>query len=203
MIIGLDFDNTIVSYDALVHQVALEKGFITEEVPRNKVAVRNHLRKNGQEQEWIEMQGQIYGPRMKDAVVFEGFYDFALEAQRRQHTIYIISHKTKFPFSGPEYDLHSYATSWIDKKLTFNSMPLIPKKHIFFEVTKSEKIERLKNLGCEFFIDDLPEILKELHDSPMISKILFDPEQNHIGESNVIHLPRWDMAWKLIDENAI
>ncbi len=39
MLVGLDFDNTIVCYDRLFHRLASERGFITEAVPATKGAV--------------------------------------------------------------------------------------------------------------------------------------------------------------------
>ena len=47
MLVGVDFDNTIVSYDALFWNVALEKKLIPESVPPVKNAVRDHLRAAG------------------------------------------------------------------------------------------------------------------------------------------------------------
>ena len=44
MRIGLDFDNTIVSYDALFHRVAREQDVVPANTPVNKIAVRDHLR---------------------------------------------------------------------------------------------------------------------------------------------------------------
>ena len=44
MLIGLDFDNTIVSYDALFYKVAIEQKVVPASLPVNKVAVRDHLR---------------------------------------------------------------------------------------------------------------------------------------------------------------
>ena len=47
MIIGLDFDNTIVSYDELFHRVALEGGLVPGDLPVRKEAVRDYLREAG------------------------------------------------------------------------------------------------------------------------------------------------------------
>ncbi len=47
MHIGVDFDNTMVCYDAIFHRVCLEKGLIPSEIPINKSEVRNYLRRGG------------------------------------------------------------------------------------------------------------------------------------------------------------
>ena len=43
-LLGLDFDNTLVLYDNLFHQIALEKGLIDHSVAANKIAIRDYLR---------------------------------------------------------------------------------------------------------------------------------------------------------------
>ena len=40
MIIGLDFDNTIVSYDQLFHKVSVEQKLIDETFEVNKIKIR-------------------------------------------------------------------------------------------------------------------------------------------------------------------
>ena len=54
MRIGIDFDNTIVSYDALFHKVAREAGLVPESVAATKVAVRDYLREIGREDDWTK-----------------------------------------------------------------------------------------------------------------------------------------------------
>ena len=70
MVIGIDFDNTLVCYDRLFQQVALERGLIPVDFPANKLEVRNHLRKIGLENEWTEMQGIVYGPQLNEASAY-------------------------------------------------------------------------------------------------------------------------------------
>ena len=40
MLIGIDFDNTIVCYDRVFHKAALEKGLIPADLPPSKGRVR-------------------------------------------------------------------------------------------------------------------------------------------------------------------
>ncbi len=72
MLVGVDFDNTIVCYDRLFHKAALEKGLIPPELPASKGQVRDYMRANGAEDAWTELQGYVYGPRMLDAAPFAG-----------------------------------------------------------------------------------------------------------------------------------
>ncbi len=179
MRIGIDFDNTIVSYDALFHKVALEQGLVPPETPVNKVAVRDHLRRIGQEDRWTEMQGYVYGARMDEALAYEGVIDFIRRAGTLGHQVIIISHKTRHPFLGPQYDLHAAARSWIERHLLWNGQALLPDERIFFELTKQEKLARIAACGCDSFIDDLPEILLADGFPAQTARLLFDPEGHH------------------------
>src|SRR5262249_32927807 len=106
MIVGVDFDNTIVCYDNLFHSAARERNLIPSDIPRNKTAIRDFLRKNGQEDQWTELQGYVYGDGMRDAEAFHGVAAFFTECKAAGIVTYIISHKTRYPFLGPKYDLH-------------------------------------------------------------------------------------------------
>lgn len=179
MRIGLDFDNTIVSYDLLFHKIALEQGVIPEYIPMNKVAVRNYLRGLGRESIWTEMQGTVYGARMDEALIYLGVKDFLRKAQKEGHTVAIISHKTKYPFLGPQHDLHAAARAWVDRHLSDDNLPLIPSDQIFFELTKEAKLARIAAFKCDLFLDDLPEILQADSFPINTRAILFDPDSNH------------------------
>ena len=45
-VLGVDFDNTIVSYDCLFHRVAAERGLIPASLVATKGAVRDYLRRS-------------------------------------------------------------------------------------------------------------------------------------------------------------
>ncbi|HUQ72898.1 MAG TPA: hypothetical protein VM165_25440, partial [Planctomycetaceae bacterium] len=80
--LGIDLDNTLVCYDQLCWQLAVDRGWIAAHIPIGKTAVRNELRRLGREPDWTALQGEIYGPLMRDAVPFPG----ALEALQRIHS---------------------------------------------------------------------------------------------------------------------
>jgi len=117
MRIGLDFDNTIVSYDTVFHQVAQERGLIPLDLPVSKTSVRDHLRRAGREDTWTEMQGWVYGTRMNDAEPFPGVRETLRHLRGNGHELFIVSHKTRHPYRGPAYDLHQAAVAWIDTVL--------------------------------------------------------------------------------------
>lgn len=186
MHIGLDFDNTIVSYDGLFHKVALEGGWITPEVPASKVSVRDHLRAMDKEAVWTEMQGYVYGARMDEAVAYPGVIDCLLWARANDITVSIVSHKTRHPFLGKQYDLHEAARHWISLFLTDATGPLVQPERVYFELTKEAKVQRIADIACTVYVDDLPEILQATGFPDAAAKLLFDPDNHHSAQD----LPR-------------
>lgn len=198
MHIGLDFDNTIVSYDTLFFKVAVERGWLINNMPISKVGVRNYLRSIGQESIWTEMQGYVYGARMNEAIAFPGVLEFLKWARNERITVSIVSHKTQFPFIGKQYDLHKSAYSWIKNNLIDEFGHLIESNNVYFENTKELKISRIVNINCDLFIDDLPEIFLTLEFPSHIKKILFDPE-NHYQKLNLYRFSQWGDVRKLLE----
>ena len=174
MVLGLDFDNTIIRYDELFHKVALEKGLIPADLPKEKNTVRDHLCTNSAEEEWTIIQGEVYGHRIMEAEPYEGMIDTLHQLCSENIPIYVISHKTRTPYLGPKWDLHAAAREWLEKYnfLTLNGLNW-NKDQIFFEPSKERKVERIIETGCTHYVDDLIEILELLPDS--IHKILFSP----------------------------
>jgi len=174
MILGLDFDNTIIKYDELFHKIAFEKGLIPEELPKQKNSVRDYLRLNGVENEWTIIQGEVYGDRIKEAKPFPEMLETLNKLNLSEVGLRIISHKTLYPYLGPKRDLHKAALSWLRFNKIINSKnSCIDLKKVFFETTKQKKIERIIKSGCTHYLDDLPEILEMIPSG--IKKILFSP----------------------------
>jgi hypothetical protein len=183
MRIGFDFDNTIIRYDALFHKVACEQGVIDQTIAINKIAVRNYLRANDQEDVWTEMQGYVYGARIAEAELFPDVIHVMQQLRDAGHTLMIISHKTQYPYLGEPYDLHMAARGWIETKLQGEGQPLIATENAFFELTQEKKLARIAAMECDVYIDDLPEILLSAHFPSTTRRFLFDPEKNHRQET--------------------
>lgn len=194
MIIGVDFDNTIVCYDRIFHSIAFEKSLIPENLPVNKGSVRDYLRQQNKEEVWTELQGYVYGARMLEADPFPEVYDFFAECREKNVSIFIISHRTRYPFLGEKYDLHQSAYFWL-KKYGFLSKTngLLSSDRVFFELTKSAKLERIGAAKCDYFIDDLPEFLNEPEFPTTTKKILFDPNNQH-SEKDLMRISSWQQA---------
>lgn len=183
--IGIDFDNTIVCYDNVFHQAALQKKIIPQAVPTFKNAVRDFLRSTGKEDEWTRLQGYVYGAGMDLATSYTGVDAFFELCKKKRIPTCIISHKTQFPFLGPKYDLHASATSWL-KHQTFSWVPA------FFEVSLEEKLKKISSQQCNVFIDDLPELLAEKKFPSNVQKVLFDPNGRYSQKGDYIYARSWD-----------
>jgi hypothetical protein len=199
MRIGVDFDNTIVCYDEVFHRVAREQNLIPDSVPVNKGAVRDYLRKVGREPEWTEMQGYVYGTRMADAQPFPGVLDFFRRTVKAGIPICIVSHKTRHPYKGPQYDLHAAALGWLELNGFFDPQRIgLSRSEVFFELTLPSKLARIHAAGCTHFIDDLPELLAEPDFPSAVSRLLFDPAGVHKAE----HFRRIE-AWSFLQSELI
>jgi hypothetical protein len=170
--IGVDFDNTIVSYDTVFQRVALEQKLVPADIPASKSEVRNYLRRIGREDAWTAMQGLVYGKRMIEAEPFPGVIDFFRNCRAANLPVFIISHRTRFPIVGEQYDLHAAAGDWLRKYGIFD---FVPRECVYFELTRHAKLERIKAAVCTHFIDDLPELFSEPGFPQDVRRILFDP----------------------------
>jgi hypothetical protein len=179
MLLGLDFDNTLIKYDELFFKVAREKNLIEENFIKDKIFIRDFLRSEGKEDDWTIMQGEVYGPRINEALPFSHMFEVLTGLKEKGIEMCLVSHKTKTPYLGEPHDMHSYALGWLMAQGFFDENGLGWKpENVFFELTKEKKIQRIQDLNCNFYIDDLPEILEMLPDS--IHKILFSPQGNNV-----------------------
>lgn len=192
MLVGLDFDNTIVCYDRLFHRLARERGLLPDYVPATKGAVRDHLRSIGREDDWTEMQGIGYGPRIADAEPFPGVKQFLAACRRSGIRVVIISHKTKHPYLGAKHDLHAAAHTFLTAHGFYHTDDTgLSPESVYLELTKQAKLDRIGSLGCDVFVDDLPEFLGEPSFPTKPRKLLFDPAGVNPDRPDYVRVPGW------------
>ena len=191
MKIGIDFDNTIVCYHEIFYKIALEKNLIPAAIPVNKTAVRDYLRNIGKNDFWTELQGYVYGKRMSEAKIFEGVKEFLYDLKSNNISFVIISHKTKYPYKGPEYDLHQQAKNWLTYHGFFDQNQIgMKEEQVFFKLTKQDKLLCIAKNKCTHFIDDLPEFLTEKQFPQQVKPVLFDPDNNY-SNINIVKFAYW------------
>jgi len=197
MRIGLDFDNTIVCYDEAISLLAEELFNLPEDVARTKLGLREHLRGAGRESEWTAFQGQLYGPGMRYARPFEGAVATMQKLGAAGHELTIVSHRSRWPYAGPRYDLHEAAMLWIEGHLQACSLFKDDTQKAYFLETKEEKIDMIADLRCEVFLDDLPEVINHPRFPRSTMGLLFKPDTVDNARSGMTAIGSWR---SLIDE---
>jgi len=199
MIIGLDFDNTIVCYDEAIEQLATEVPSLPPTTPKTKLGIRDYLREQDRETEWTEFQGKLYGPGMVHARPFPAALEIIGAMQNAGHTTVIVSHRSKHPYLGPKYDLHDSARQWIKKNLVIEGNALISEHDIHLNETKDAKVELIASLQCDVFIDDLVDILTHVSFPPSTEKLWFSPgalPHKHDLPQNIRMIKHWnELTW--------
>jgi len=175
MLIGLDFDNTIACYNDVFTSEAKIKGLVNNDWKGSKQDLKLLLdsQEDGQTI-WQTIQGQVYGPSMQKATLFPGVARFLLRCKLEGHTVFIVSHKTKYGhFDKTKTLLREASLTWMGSQGFFkDTLYGVNRKNIFFANTQSEKVSKIRSLNLDVFVDDLEEIF--LHpDFPDIKKILF------------------------------
>lgn len=196
MIIGIDFDNTIANYDGVFMAAARERSLVPDDIGTSKNAVRDYLNGSGRKDDFTELQGYVYGARMDLVQPYAGVREFVVAARSAGHELAVVSHKTRTPMRGPDYDMHAAARGFLVAQ-QFVGDGMIPADRVFFELTKEDKIARAVSLGCEVFIDDLPEILT-LAGLTAKQRILFDPANHHQRGDWLQHCIVRHASWRTI-----
>ena len=186
MIIGLDLDNTIIDYRNAFWETALETGILIESdrdfvtknrdtIP-NKKQIKNYFSICKKDFfSWEALQGQVYGKYIHYAKLFPGIGNFLLHAKRRKNQIFILSHKTEYGHHDESFtNLRKAALSFLQNNSLLNGKYGITKKNIFFFNTRKEKIDKIAELNCGYFVDDLQEVLEDKIFPKKTTKIHFD-----------------------------
>lgn len=181
MVIGIDFDNTIICYDEVFYREAVQHGWIHNNFPRNKKLIRDYIWRTKGDNAWQRLQAIAYGQKINDALLIKGVKDFLFLCRDKGIRVYIVSHKTEYADNDPyRTNLREAAIQWMEYKGFFNGRaPCLSRQDIFFEITRLDKINRIKELGCTLFIDDLEEIFTEKIFDKGIGKILYSPLGYH------------------------
>lgn len=169
--IGIDFDNTLVGYDALFARLARERRWLSRGA-KSKAAVKSALiEKDGHDRRWQRLQADAYGHRILEARAFPGALEFIARARRDGHQVYIVSHKSERSHLDPAVRLRDWARLWLKR-----SGADLAGGRVLFASTRAEKVRMIDRLGLDVFIDDLPEVLAHRGFPARTGRILFKPE---------------------------
>ena len=191
---GIDFDNTVVTYDEVLARIAVERGLPYARVAATKRAIRDEIRllPDG-EIEWQKCQALLYGSRIHEARLIEGVSQFFQLCCRHGVRVYIVSHKTEYSrYDTTGTNLRNAALAWMTANRFFQPDGLgMTRDMVFFADTRQEKIARLKELHCTDFIDDLEETFLEEEFPAGVTRILYEPAREGPPPSGVKLTRSW------------
>ncbi len=177
LVIGVDFDNTLIIYGELFRRLAEEQGLLAGVAAASKYEVREAVRRlpDG-EQHWQKLQAAAYGPRIGEACLAEGAEEFLVRCSRASIPVFVVSHKTELAgYDVTNTNLRQAAMEWMTSAGVFEHCGL-SSAVVYFNSTRQEKIDRIRSLGCTHFIDDLEEVFLEPTFPADVEKILYQPQ---------------------------
>jgi hypothetical protein len=176
MRVGLDLDNTLAGYDRLFALAAAERGYLSAAAAPSKQAVRAAIRSlpDG-ERKWRQLQARVYGPRMIEAEVAPGAAAAVRRLREAGAEIAIVSHKSRYAAEDAGgADLREAALGWLAAKGFFSTLGL-RRDAVFFEDDRQRKLDRIGELGCTHFVDDLEEVLGDPAFPEGVERLLYAP----------------------------
>ena len=201
--VGIDFDNTIVCYDAVFLAAAKDMELISNERKFSKQEIREYLLSSpGGEEDWKRLQGQVYGHWMHRSSLMPGVAWFLYWCRARDIKISIVSHKTEFGhYDDSKVRLRQVAMRWMIDQGFFDLNGFgLKVNNIYFESTRGNKVKRISELGLTCFIDDLVEVFQESDFPSSVEKILF----SRVASSTDTHQSVLEMSsWSNIGRHLL
>jgi len=190
--IGIDFDNTIVTYDEVFCLAAKRLGLINSGFFGSKQSVRDAIRllPDG-EMTWQRLQGHVYGKGIADAKLVTGVEAFLRRCRAEEVSVSVVSHKTEFGHFDPDrINLRTAALDWMARQGLLDGEHGVRLENIYFEGTRDEKINRIATLSLTHFIDDLEEVLTDPSFPPKVARILY-AESAQIERDAFVRCSSW------------
>jgi hypothetical protein len=177
--LAIDFDNTIVSYGDLFSITARSLGYISDEQPRDKTALRDHLRRLPEgEEKWQHVQAVVYGSALTHAVPFAGLREFLRVAKQFGADTFLVSHKTCYAASCRDRErlnLRDAARAWLRRQRLIGCDGFA-ERDVYFQSTVARKLARIRVLRCTHVVDDLVEVLEADGFPRGAERMLFAPD---------------------------
>jgi hypothetical protein len=198
VVIGVDFDNTLIHYDRVFKRAALEAGLVQPGCPESKREVRDRIRSGpGGDLAWQRLQAKVYGPRISEAEAAPGALAFLQRCARAGVPVHIISHKTETAALDPGAgSLRQAALDWLAQG---GFLAAVAPGRVHFGATRGEKLAQIRAAGCTHFIDDLEEVFLEPDFPPGVAAILYAPgRETAAGLPGVILARSWAAVAALV-----
>lgn len=181
--IGIDLDNTLALYDELFAGLAVERQLVPEAATWTKRQVRDAVRATAGDDTWQYLQAEAYGHQMHRARVAPGAKEFLHACRDRGISVKIVSHKTAHSHIDPRGpNLRDTAAAWLQKELFDDPELHMSLDDVAFEDDRQAKVARIRQLGCQAFVDDLEEVFLTPDFPSDCHKLLFDPSCGRIPD---------------------
>ena len=159
---GFDLDNTLIDY-SISAQIYSKSNNL--EICEDITSLRSLLKTNDPTgRKWQEAQSWIYTEGLSFAYPNTGAKELCSYLESNNFKLQIVSHKTTHTpkFCG-EKPLRSLASQWI--KESELSIYFSDEEMIHYELTRVNKVKKIKVLNLNYFVDDLLEVFTE-HEYP-------------------------------------
>ena len=155
---GFDLDNTLIDYSDAVQEYCSNKGL---NECKTLDGLRSLLRgsdKSGRL--WQLAQAWLYTDGLSYARPGQGAVELCEFLKNSNIELMIVSHKTSHTpdFCGQK-PLREIATKWISGGDLANYF--LGNEKIHYEATRALKVERIRKLNFNYFVDDLVEVFQE------------------------------------------
>jgi hypothetical protein len=187
--IGIDLDNTIIDYSNSLKKLLKDEYKIElQNEIIHKSLIKTQIIEKYSDREWTRAQGLLYSKYLDYANPYPGCLDALKKLSINGSELYIISHKTRYPFIGGKTNLILFAKKWITTNLVHdNGINLFKEANILFNESIHKKVDSIISHDLDIFIDDLDMILKLLPSN--LNKIWFTSE---IMPSEFIKCSNWE-----------
>lgn len=156
--IGIDLDNTLIDYSNGARYLADDEQIANVSSVSD---LRDHF-KHSENEKWQYLQARLYTDGLKYAMPAKGSLEFLSLARERRSELFIISHKTSTtPERYGAHDLRKPALHWLTRHEIVPQ--LMPVNQVLFCASQDEKVQKIRDLKLDWFVDDLREVLDHSH----------------------------------------
>ena len=155
---GFDLDNTLIDYSNAVQEYCSNEGLDVCKTLDSLRILLGESDKTGRL--WQLAQGWLYTDGLSYARAGQGAVELCEFLKNSNIELMIVSHKTTHTpdFCGQK-PLREIATKWINSSELADYF--LGNEQIYYEATRTLKVERIQKLKFNYFVDDLVEVFQE------------------------------------------
>lgn len=155
---GFDLDNTLIDYSQSTIEYCKLNSLPVYTTLKD---FRQFLKyEQNDDENWQSAQAWLYTEGLNYACLNNGVNEFFKLLAQNGFDVSIISHKTSHTQEKHGcQELHLRTLEWLSSRIESKFFEI--KENIYLEPTKHSKIQRIRTLKIDYFVDDLIEILTD------------------------------------------